>query len=141
MLITDAQVHLWEVDRPDRPWPPNRNMPQGPNGYSAEQMLAEMDAIGVDRAVVVPPTWAGENNATALEAAARYPDRIAVMGRFDPQAADAHDKLADWLDQPHMLGMRFTFHLHPFVDWLADGSLDWFWAECERLRIPLMVLV
>src|SRR5204863_5163336 len=24
---------------------------------------------------------------------------------------------------------------------LDDGSLDWFWAACERLNIPLMVLL
>jgi hypothetical protein len=42
MLITDAQIHLWEVSRPDRPWmnglqrPPHR-----PNGFSAEEIIAE----------------------------------------------------------------------------------------------------
>ena len=58
MVITDAQVHLWEPDRPDRPWPgkPQRP-PHMPNGFGAEAMLAEMDAATVDRAVVVPPTW------------------------------------------------------------------------------------
>ena len=68
MLITDSQVHIWEVERLDRPWPqPRRNEPQLPDGFSAEQMLTEMDAIGVDRAVIVPPTWVGEGNLTALE--------------------------------------------------------------------------
>src|SRR5687768_10525987 len=77
MLITDAQVHLWEVDRPGRPWlarpqrPPHR-----PHGFSAEEMLTEMDAAGVDRAVIVPPHWVGDSNASAFEAAARYPGRF-----------------------------------------------------------------
>src|ERR1022692_1177944 len=84
MLITDAQVHLWEADRPDRPWPgkPQRP-PHRPNGFSAEEMLAEMDAAGVDRAMIVPPTWVGENNTMAIEAATKYRDRFAVVGRFD----------------------------------------------------------
>ena len=43
----------------------------------------EMDAVGVDRAVIVPPTWAGDSNAWALDVAARYPNRFAVVGRFD----------------------------------------------------------
>jgi predicted TIM-barrel fold metal-dependent hydrolase len=107
-MITDSQVHIWEVDRPDRPWPPARNRPQLPDGYSADQMLAAMDATGVDRAVIVPPTWVGENNATALEAAAKYPARFAVMGRFDPQAAAAREQIEGWLKQPHMLGVRMT---------------------------------
>jgi predicted TIM-barrel fold metal-dependent hydrolase len=142
MLITDAQVHLWETDRPDRPWPAKpQRPPHRPNGFSAEQMLAEMDQAGVDRAVVVPPTWVGENNATALEAAARYPERFAVVGRFDVKAPDAKRQLEGWLKQPHMLGIRMSFHVKPFVDWLDDGSVDWFWASCEDLGITVMPLV
>lgn len=143
MLITDAQIHVWEVDRPDRPWPKEaeRTPPQLPNGFSAEEALAQMDAAGVDRVVIVPPSWIGENNATALEAAARYPVRFAVMGRFDPRPPDARVQLERWLDQPHMLGIRMTFHTPPFAGMLDDGSLDWFWAACERLAIPLMVYV
>lgn len=34
-----------------------------------------------------------------------------------------------------------SFHVKPFVDWLDDGSLDWFWTSCERLGIPVMALV
>jgi predicted TIM-barrel fold metal-dependent hydrolase len=142
MLVTDAQVHLWEVDRPDRPWPAVvRNRPHGTDGYAADRMLPEMDAAGVDRAVIVPPTWVGENNATALEAAAAHPSRFAVMGRFDPGAPDARDRLQGWLQQPGMLGIRLTFQISPFREALDNGSLDWFWAECERLGIPLMLLL
>jgi predicted TIM-barrel fold metal-dependent hydrolase len=141
VATTDSQVHIWEIDRPDRPWPPLRNQPQLPNGFSAAEMIAAMDAAGVDRAVIVPPTWVGENNATALEACVAFPGRFAVMGRFDPSALDAREVLEGWLQQPHMLGIRMTFRLAPFNAWLDDGSLDWYFAACERLRIPLMTLL
>src|SRR5712691_5631662 len=90
MMITDAQVHIWELSRPDRPWLPGATSSGGtvlkPNGFSAEDMMAEMDAAGVDRAIIVPPAVVGFNNATALEAAAKYPRRFAVMGLFDLNA-------------------------------------------------------
>lgn len=142
MLITDAQVHLWEVDRPNRPWPKNpQRPPHRPNGFGGDEMLSQMGAAGVDRAVVVPPTWVGENNVTALEIAAKYPASFAVVGRFDATAPNARKQLEGWLKQPHMLGVRMSFHVKPFVDRLEDGSLDWFWAACERLGIPVMALV
>jgi L-fuconolactonase len=141
MLITDSQVHIWEVDRPDRPWPANRNPAQLPNGFSAEQMLEQMDAAGVDRAVIVPPTYVGEMNDTAIEASQAYPNRFAVMGRFGPEAPGARERLAGWLQQPHMLGIRMTFRIPPFNAWLDDGTLDWFFADCERHGIPLMLLL
>jgi L-fuconolactonase len=52
MRIVDAQVHIWAANTPDRPWPtsgrgsPHRNQP-----FSADDLLAEMNAAGVDRAV------------------------------------------------------------------------------------------
>ena len=141
MTVIDAQIHLWEADRTDRPWPRgDRPNIKRDSSYSAEQMLPEMEKTGVDRAVVVPPSWVGENNATALEAAARYPDKFAVMGRFDAAAPDAKDQLEHWLEQPHMLGIRMTF-LGPHVHLLEDGSFEWFWEICQRKGIPVMVLV
>jgi predicted TIM-barrel fold metal-dependent hydrolase len=142
MLISDVQIHSWEVDRPGRPWiaglqrPPHR-----PDGFSAEQIIAKMNAADVDRAIIVPPTWVGDNNQSVLEAAAKYPGRLAVVGRFDPTAPDAREQLDGWLSQPHMLGIRMTFHTKPYKDWLDDGSLEWFWKACEQLRIPIMALV
>lgn len=141
-MITDAQIHIWEVDRPGRPWPqPPRNPPQLPDGWSAEQMIAAMDATGIDRAVIVPPTWIGENNATAIEAAQAYPGRFGVMGRFDPLRPDAEEALATWLQQPHMLGIRMTFRVPPYDTWLDDDTLEGFWAACQRHAIPVMALV
>ncbi len=141
-MIIDAQAHIWEVDRPDRPWPKEpRGKPQLPNGFSAEEMLTKMDATGVDRLVIVPPIWAGDNNITALEAAERHPDRFAVMGRFDPTAPASTERLRGWLAQKHMLGIRLSLGGPPFAAWLDDGTLDSFWADAERFGIPVMVLV
>lgn len=152
MLITDTQVHLWETHRPDRPWPaeeverpvfvavpgarPHRERP-----LQAEECLSVMDKAGVARAIIVPPSPVGDNNLTALEAAERYPDRLAIMGRFDPTAPGARERLDRWLEQPGMLGIRMTFHKPQWADWLDPGMLDWYWSQCERLGIPLMLFV
>ncbi|WP_179283876.1 MULTISPECIES: amidohydrolase family protein [Alcaligenaceae] len=152
MLITDTQVHLWEAHRPDRPWPaeeierpvfvaydgarPHREEP-----LQAEEFIATMDAAGVRRAIIVPPSPVGDDNLTALEAAVRYPERLAIMGRFNPEADGARERIENWLAQPGMLGIRLTFHKPKWSGWLEEGSQDWFWAACERLGIPLMVFV
>ena len=115
--------------------------PHRPYGFSGDEMLAEMDAAGVDRAVIVPPHWVGDDNAFALETAARHPGRFGVVGRIDLQAPEAPAQLGGWLQQPHMLGVRVTFHTKPFMDWLDDSSIEWFWTICEQLAIPVMALV
>src|SRR5262249_22607603 len=146
-MITDAQIHLWEVDRPERPWPqPPRErgnqVTARPGGWSAEQMLAEMDATGGDRAAVIIPTWVGEMNQTGLDAAAKYPGRFGIMGRMDVEAPDRHEQLAGWLKRPGMLGIRMTFRINLYNDWLDDPEfLAPYWGDCERFGIPVMILV
>jgi hypothetical protein len=59
-----------------------------------------MNEAGVDRAILVPPSWEGNWNDYALEAAGKFPDRFAVMGRIrvdDPASADL---LPKWKDEP-----------------------------------------
>lgn len=141
MTIIDAQIHVWSPDVATRPWPPGRTrFAHGP-ALSPEQVLRVMDDAGVGRAVLVPPSWIGDDNTDALAAARAWPDRFAVMGRFDPKARGAQAQLAQWRDQPGMLGIRLTFHLPFWAAWLSDGSLDWFWAATEQASLPLMIFV
>ena len=80
-LIVDAQVHLWKAESADWWWIPGLK-PQMPEPFTIEKLVPLMDEAGVDRAVIVPPDWAGYRNDYGLEAAKRYPNRFAVMGRI-----------------------------------------------------------
>ena len=97
-----------------------------------------MDAHGVDRAVLVPPLVSGFNNTTAnayaLEGAAAHPDRLAVMGRFDPRTPDARERLAHWREQPGMLGVRFSLEGPPAPQLLEEGGPAMWEAFMEELR-------
>ena len=39
-----------------------------------------------------------------------------------------------------MLGIRVSFLTLPQRRWLADGTVDWFWAAAEVAGLPLMAL-
>ena len=142
MLIADSQVHLWGADTPDRPWPPGRAAEaQKPYPISKETLLFQMDLAGVRRIVIVPPSWEGDRNDLALEAARAYPDRFAVMGRLNLGDPKSRDLVADWRKQPGMLGMRFTFHNEHYRHFLTEGTADWLWPAAERAGVPIMILV
>jgi predicted TIM-barrel fold metal-dependent hydrolase len=137
-LIVDAQVHQWKAQAPDRPWPPGR-VAQLPEPFGYDKLLPMMNEAGVDRVVIVPPSWEGERNDYALEAASKYPDRFAVMGRIllsNPQGAAL---LPKWREQKGMLGIRLTFNGDQAA-WLTDGTADWFWPAAEKAGIPVMFL-
>jgi len=137
-MIVDSQVHLWQPETPDRPWVPGR-VAQMPEPFTIEKLLPMMNEAGVDRVVVVPPSWPGDYNDYALQAVKRYPDRFAVMGRIalkDPKSAEL---LPKWRQQPGMLGVRLTFNRET-RPWLADGTTDWFWPAAEKAALPVMFL-
>ena len=135
-MIVDAQVHLWKANTPDRPWLPNR-VAQLPEPFTVEQLVPMMDEAGVDRAVIVPPSWEGDRNDCAIDAVRRYPERFAIMGRIPVNDPNAAKLLPDWRKQPGMRGIRLTFH-PPQWRWLSDGSVDWFWPLAETYGLPVM---
>ncbi len=140
-MIVDAQVHTWAADSPARPWPAGRaSQAQKPYPVTAEMILAGMDEAGVDRVVLVPPSWEGDRNDVACAAAKAHPNRFAVMGRI-PVETPNPEALATWRDQPGMLGIRLTFHTSQQRPWLTDGTAEWLWAAAEEADLPVMVFV
>src|SRR4051794_14115166 len=137
-LIVDAQIHLWKAESEDWKWVPGMR-PQLPEPFTIERALPLMDEAGVDRAVVVPPSWPGDRNDYALEAARHHPDRFAVMGRIALADPKSPELIARWRDAPGMLGVRLTF-LGAAAKWLEDGTADWFWPAAEKAELPVMFL-
>ena len=52
MAILDAQIHAYERNHPLRPWVGTLH---GPAEVTGDQMVAAMDSVGVDGAVLVSP--------------------------------------------------------------------------------------
>src|SRR5437764_10690850 len=98
-----------------------------------------MDEAGVDRVVIVPPSWPGDRNDYGLEAAKRYPNRLPVMGRIPLEKPESAALLPKWKQQAGMLGVRLTFHRAQSA-LLESGSADWFWPAAEKAGLPVMLL-
>ena len=140
MMIVDSQVHIWGENTPERPWP-KRAEPQRPVPLGKDELLGEMDAAGVDRVIIVPPSWEGDRNDLAIEAVEKHPGRFAIMGRLDPEDPKSRGQLGTWRRQPGMLGLRFTFHTPVLSPLLTEGHMDWVWKEAEEAKVPVYVLV
>jgi predicted TIM-barrel fold metal-dependent hydrolase len=140
LTIIDAQVHVWLPETPERPWPPGgAARVQLPYALDYSKLLTLMDEAGVDRAILVPPSWEGERNDHALEAAARYPSRFAVMGRMALDQPGNAERLRHWRAMPGMLGIRHVFMQKRERAWLSDGTADWFWRTAEENNVPVMI--
>jgi predicted TIM-barrel fold metal-dependent hydrolase len=135
MHIVDAQVHIWSGGKPT-----NANHRQVEK-FTADDLLQEMDAAGVNGAIIHPPaSWDPNSNELAVEAARRHPDRLAILGNF-PLDEPGNRKLIDtWKQRPGMLGLRFAL-LQPHQQaWLTDGTIDWLWPAAERAGLPVALI-
>lgn len=128
--IVDSHVHIWATGTPS---PAHRQVGE----LTAEALLAEMDAAGVDAAVIQPPAWDATSNEVAVEAARRHPNRFAVLGWFDLDRPADSALIDNWANRPGMLGFRFTFPQPAQQKWLTDGTLDWLWPAAEQAALPV----
>jgi len=137
-IIVDSQVHLWLPQAPDRPWPADGPARAHlPYPFTYDKLLPMMDEAGVDRVVIVPPSWEGERNDYGMEAARKFPDRFRSMGRILLNSPLAPALLPKWLEQPGIVGVRLTFN-GAQTSWLTDGTADWFWPAAAKSGIPVM---
>ena len=133
-MIVDAQVHLWLAETPDWKWVPGRK-PQLPEPFTIDKLVPMMDEAGVDRAVIVPPSWPGDRNDYALEAVKQYPKRFAIMGRVPLDRPESAALLPKWKEQPGMLGIRLTFQRDQAA--MLDRA-DWIFPAAEKAGLPIM---
>jgi predicted TIM-barrel fold metal-dependent hydrolase len=133
MHIVDAQIHIWSSGTPSQD---HRAVPV----VSAAEMLAGMDEAGVAGAIIHPPGWDPNADAVAAAAVQTHPGRFAVLGSFPAGDQANRARIATWLDQPGMLGLRWA-PLHPQARALFEsGAMDWIWPEAERHGVPVALL-
>jgi predicted TIM-barrel fold metal-dependent hydrolase len=139
--ITDSQVHLWKKHSPERPWPPDGpSYAHSLDDFSADHVLEAMDAAGVDRAILVPPSFEGDYNDVCLAAARAHPERFAVMGRVTINDPGQVELVRNWRAQdPNQLGFRVGFTRGAARGWLTDGTAEWFWSAAQATRTPVMI--
>jgi predicted TIM-barrel fold metal-dependent hydrolase len=134
MQIVDAQIHLWGSGLPS-----NQSHWQITH-FTPEEAIALMDEGGVDAAVIHPPGWDPRSTEMALQAVTDYPGRFAIMGALPLDRPESRERIATWRHQPGMLGLRYGFLTDPAKRWLADGTLEWLWAEAEKAGVPIAML-
>ena len=108
----DCQVHAYERNRPERPW---NGFLQGPDEVTGDDMVAAMDAVSVDGALLVSPfTLYGYDPSYALDVYAKHPGRFALIRPFDPQSETIADEMAEWTGKTGVVGARLMLANQPF---------------------------
>ena len=100
----DSQVHAYERNSPKRPW---QGFLDGPDEVTGDDMVAAMDAVGVDGALLVSPYSMYRFDASyALEVYAKHPGRFGIIRPFDPESETIAEDMAEWTGTPGVVGAR-----------------------------------
>jgi len=134
MPIFDAQVHAYERNHPGRPWVGTL---QGPPEVTGDQMVAGMDEVGVDGAVLVSPFSMYRYDASyAMEVYAAHPSRFRLVKPVDPIDPRVADTIADWASTKGTVGIRVFLRDTASTD-PADPAINRVLAMAGRHSLPV----
>jgi predicted TIM-barrel fold metal-dependent hydrolase len=137
MVTIDAQVHAYERDHPGRPW---AAVLQGPPEVTGDDMVAAMDAVGVDGALLVSPFALYRYDATyALEVHAAHPGRFGVIKPVDPSDPAVAETIADWAATNGTVGIRLMMNPGVSTD-PADPGLNRVLAAAAQHALPVNLM-
>jgi L-fuconolactonase len=137
MPTIDAQVHAYERDHPGRPWVA---VLHGPPEVTGDQMVAAMDAVGVDGAILVSPFAMYRFDASyAIEVRNQHPGRFALVKPVDPSDPAVAETIADWAATPGTVGIRIMLNNYASAD-PADPGLNRVLTAAVRHTLPVNVL-
>ncbi len=137
MPTIDVQVHAYERNHPGRPWAGHI---AGPASVSGDEMVAAMDAVGVDGAILVSPFSLYRYDASyALEVGARHPGRFGLVKPVDTTDPGVADTIADWAATKGTVGIRIMLNQEVSID-PADPGINRALAAAATHALPVNLL-
>jgi L-fuconolactonase len=137
MLTIDSQVHVYERNHPGRPW---AGFLHGPPQATGDDMVAAMDAVGVDGALLVSPFSMYRYDASyAIDVHAAHPGRFALIKPVDPTDPNVAHTIADWASTRGAVGIRLMLRPEVTTD-AADPGLNRVLAVAARHALPVNLL-
>jgi predicted TIM-barrel fold metal-dependent hydrolase len=136
MLTIDAQVHAYERNHPGRPWAATL---AGPPEVTGRDMVAAMDAVGVDGAILVSPYSLYRYDASyALQVGKEFPGRFALVKPVDPADPAVAEVIADWAGIDGVVAVRLM--LPALTEDPADSGINRVLAAASRHDLPVNLL-
>lgn len=138
MLTIDSQVHAYESNHPGRPWVGTL---QGPAHVTGDEMVAAMDAVGVDGAVLVSPFSMYRYDASyAIAVHAAHPGRFGLVKPVDSSDPAVAETIADWAATKGTVGIRIMLNRDGVSTDAADPGLNRVLAAAARHALPVNLM-
>ncbi|WP_248517964.1 amidohydrolase family protein [Salinarchaeum laminariae] len=151
MRFVDTHTHVWGEDTDELPWQAEMLPPEWEGSYTHTDLVADMDALGIDESVIVTTPLYGRGrraNEYTMRSIEAHHNRLYGVGLVDFYADDVRATVQRAVGHDRMLGVRmhapFSYaeiptDLDPDADWIADPALDPVWDELGRQDAAMFV--
>ncbi len=138
MPTIDCQVHAYDRDHPGRPW---AGVLRGPPHVTGDEMVAAMDAVGVDGALLVSPFSTYRYDASyAIEVHKAHPGRFGLIKPVDPSDPAVAETIADWAATNGTVGVRLMLNREGVPTDAADPGLNRVLEAAARHSLPINMM-
>jgi len=138
MPVIDSQVHCYERNHPGRPWVGTLT---GPAEATGDQMVAAMDAVGVDGAILVSPFAMYRYDASyAVDVYDAHPTKFRLVKPVDPNDPAVAETIAAWAATKGTVGVRIMFRDGVSTD-PADPGINRVLEAAAKHNLPLNCMI
>jgi len=142
--IIDTHMHVWANDPVRYPFrhPYVADFKDPPHEATVEMLIKDMDQHGCTHAVLLQVIYHGWDNTYIVDCTRRYPERLKAHGLVDPTDPRVADKLAFWIKEQGLHGMRFSpiyyqDGKHGGDSWLDAREAHQVWRTADDLGAVL----
>ena len=139
-VVVDTHMHVWANDPKKYPFPnPYIEDYAGPkNPGTMEMLLDDMDANDVTHSILVQVIFHGWDNQYVADCVRHAPDRLKAHGLIDPVDPNVADKLAYWMTEHPLAGMRFSPIYYRKGQkggdaWITSEAHHRLWKQAQKL--------
>ncbi len=137
-MIVDAHAHVWSSDPERYPWHPTFGyVPRTP--ATPQALLARMDALGIQLALLVQPSVYGDDHRFLLDTVAAHPTRFVPVGQVDPTEPASVGNGRDLVAGAGLVGLRVIF-ARDATRAVGQASAP-AWDELATLGVPICLRV
>jgi len=136
-MIIDSQIHAYEANTPKRPW---HSVPNWPPHATGDEMVVEMNKVGVDGAIFISSFSMYRYDASyAVEVQQAHPGKFGIVKPLDPTDMAIADVVAEWKKTPGAVGVRIMVPKESGRD-VNDPGLERILRAAAQYDFPVNML-
>ena len=135
--MIDAQVHTYERNHKARPWIGELT---GPEEVTGDNMVEEMDRVGVDGAILVSPWSMYRYDASyAVDVFKKFPNKFRLVKPVDPSDLEVSEIIQEWAKVRGAVAVRLMM-AYADPGNASNYGLDIVMKTASRCNFPVNLL-